>query len=134
MSEEVLAPHALSERDKLNQVNVGMEVFDRLGRRVGRVDDIYSGTGDELLTAPAPAPVMRALPAGSGQPVPGLTDAVGPKEGMPLAVRNRLLHDGFIRVDAGLLKHHRYVLPGQIDQVTGKRVTLRGVAEDLLKY
>ena len=52
---------------------------------------------------------------------------------MPEAVQKRLLHDGFIRMDAdGLFAADRYVLPDQIAGVSGDKVMLK-VSKDQLQ-
>jgi hypothetical protein len=123
MSEDTLAAQTISEKDKevlFGQVKVGMEVIDRLGQKVGKVDDLFSGAGDREPTA-----------QGESHPQ---DDPLGQAGDMPPVVRGRLLHDGFIRIDAGFLKHHRYALWSQIDRVENEdRVSLLAVADDLIK-
>lgn len=124
MSEDAVVAHTVSEKDqedKFGQIKVGMEVIDRLGQKVGRVDDLYSG-----------ADVRQPTAYGESMPQ---DDALGPSGDLPPEVRERLLHDGFIRIDAGFLKHHRYALRSQLDRVEGDdRVSLLVIADDLIKH
>jgi len=66
--------------------------------------------------------------------VPIFDDALEPDDNMPRELRERLQHDGFIRIDAGFLKHHRYALRGQIERVAGGVVVLNVPADELLKH
>jgi hypothetical protein len=127
---------------KFAEVRLGMEVYDRLGKRVGHVDDMH-GASDGQPAAPEVMPVVATpqaanpapvvMPVASGQSAPQ-TDALGAPGEMPREIHDRLMHDGYIRIDAGFLKHHRYALPDQIDTVDGDHIILTVVAEDLIKH
>jgi len=147
----VVSPAASPEKaaeDKSAQIKMGMEVYDRLGKKVGHVDDLRGSGTDGGLTGPGvvapvatpiapspqpanPAPVI--MNTGSEQHVP-TGDPVGSGEDLPREMRQRLLHEGYIRIDAGFLKHHRYALLSQIDRVDGDRVSLNVLVEDLIKH
>jgi hypothetical protein len=132
----------LAVEDKLGQVKPDMHVYDRLGRKVGKVDGIYGGGGDHGPEAPAVVPVVMPVPTQMpliepvtrSETVPEFDDVLEPGDDMPKEVRERLLHNGFIRMDAGFLKRHRYALREQIDQVEAGRVVLNVVADDLFKH
>jgi len=54
---------------------------------------------------------------------------------LPETVRARLLHDGFVRMDAeGLFNADRYILPDQIAGVSGDKVTLNVTKDELVKW
>ncbi len=145
MGEQAIAPQALTERDKgdkLSRISLGMDVFDRLGRRVGKVDDLFGGSHDQQPESPMAVSGASLEPKGGadekplarGQRVPEFDAVLGHSDEMPVEVRGRLMHDGFVRINAGLFHRHRYALAGQIAEVAGNRVTLIPVADDLLKY
>ena len=54
---------------------------------------------------------------------------------VPEEVRNRLVQQGFVRIDAdGLFAADRYVMPEQIDSVSGDGMTLNVTKDELLKH
>ena len=128
-----------AEADRLALIHAGVEVFDRLGKKVGKVDEIYAATsGTVAAAAPAPAAETLAASPVTGAPVlaqaPGTTEVFSLGNDLPREVRERLKSEGYIRIDAGLLHHHRYALSGQVDQVYDDHVSLKVVAEDLIKH
>jgi hypothetical protein len=65
--------------------------------------------------------------------VSDLANVFHPDE-LPEAIRARLLHEGYIRMDAdGLFNADRYVLPDQIASVTGDGVVLKVSKDQLVK-
>ena len=147
MEAQIISP-AIPEKeriDKIGQVAPGMEVYDRIGKKVGKVDDFFSGAEDwkpaaATVTVPVPVATPPALPVvepAAVQPatkVPDFDDVLEPDDEMPPVLRKRLEHDGFIRIDAGFLKHHRYALRGQIDRIESDHVVLNVTAKELLKH
>ena len=147
MQEPIVSPAVPeSERiDKIGQVGPGMDVYDHLGIKVGKVDGLHGGASDEQPRAATVLPV--AVSVSGQQPVPLVATVVQPgskvpefdeahdrDDDIPHELRQRLEHDGFIRIDAGFLKHHRYALREQIDRVQGDRVILNVAAGDLFKH
>src|SRR5262249_14499382 len=127
--------------DLIAQIRDGMEVYDHSGKKVGTVDGLYGGTlGDS--SPPPPEGATVVTPAAGGQPAPIVAAAASAKvpffddadNEFPREMRERLEHDGFIRVDFGFLRHHRYALREQIDSVAAGSVTLNVLAEDLIKH
>jgi hypothetical protein len=110
----------------VSRVREGMEVIDAEGKKIGKVvyvhlgdPDAYTVTGEE-----------EEQPAG----LLDLIDSVfGQEPKVPEEVRERLLHDGFIKVDGGLLGPTRYALAGQIARVSGDTVYLADRKEELVK-
>jgi len=138
-----------SERvDLIGQVAHGMKVFDVGGKLVGRVDATFGGARGEsvpstvaVLAAPGPAAVTgqqpvpiveRVVPASAKVPV--LDHAFDTDEDMPRELRERLEHDGFIRIDAGFFRHHRFALRDQIERVDSNTVGLNVSADELIKH
>jgi len=149
MEQPLVAPTVPpSERvDLIGQISNGMKVYDMAGKVVGHVDGTYGGARGEsvpaavtVINAPAAAPVTGQQPvpiveAVSAQAkVPVFDHALDTDEDLPAELRERLEHDGFIRIDAGFLKHHRYALRDQIARVDEGVVALNILAEYLIKH
>jgi hypothetical protein len=119
------------QQDLLTRVREGMDVFDREGHKVGRVEDVYVGDA-----ADAPAPGRG--PAEDNAPLaPGAGSLVGDvarvfSDNMPDVLRNRLRHNGFIRVSGGLLQGNRFALREQVAAVEGERVVLNVARNELI--
>lgn len=126
----------------LSRVREGMKVFDRDGKEIGEVEDLFIGSVSEN---PAKSGKGSATESGAGFPEPGREDEVLPNfafggtlnptdRGEPDVVRNRLLREGFVKVDShGLFSADRYALPDQIANVSGDSVHLNVLADDLIK-
>ena len=53
---------------------------------------------------------------------------------LPEPIRKRLLHQGFVRLDAaGLFAADRYIMPEQIDSVSGEGLMLNVSRDELIK-
>ena len=149
MEEQMISP-AVPEKqkvDKLALVGLGLEVVDREGNRVGKVHSLYAGSSEqhpaETVVLPAPlgstgqqtVPVIEpVVPITSPVTVPEFDAALHPDDNFPKELRDRLLHDGFIRINAGFLKRHRYALREQIERVENDRVVLNVAEHELLKH
>ena len=137
--------------DRLAPVRHGQDVFDSHGKRVGKVESVFAGEGDlrpgahapaESTVVPLPlAPNQQSTPA--VEPVVPLTSTATVPEfdtffdtntDLPKELRARLAHDGFVRIDAGMLHHHRYALRDQVAQVEGDRVHLNVGEDELIKH
>ena len=150
MQEQTISP-AVPEKqkvDKLALIGLGLEVFDRQGKKVGKVDSLFAGSAEhhatETTVLPAPVaplgqqglPVMEPVivPVPATVTVPEFDSVIRPDEDFPKELRERLEHDGFIRIDAGIFHHHRYALRDQIESVDGNRVLLNVVEHELIKH
>jgi len=150
MEAQIISP-AIPEKeriDKIGQVAPGMEVYDRIGKKVGKVDGLFSGAADyqpaaATVTAvpvpastPAAVPVVEPMLVKPASKVPAFDEVLEPDDEIEMLpeLRERLEHDGFIRIDAGFLKHHRYALRGQIDRIEVDHVVLNVTAKELLKH
>jgi hypothetical protein len=109
----------------ISRVREGMEVVEADGKKIGKV--VYVHLGD---------PDASTVTDDEEQPA-GLLDFVdsvfGKEPNVPEEVRERLLHDGFIKIDGGLLGPTRYALAGQIARVSGNTVYLADRKEELVK-
>src|SRR5262249_10114220 len=133
MTDNPLISPAVPEQHKVDVIGLvreDMQVYDRAGKRVGTVDGIYSGASEPAapaaetiavvqaaVAAPQPAPLIGAVPNPITH-VPEFDDVLEPDEEFPREMRERLVHDGFIRIDAGFLRHHRFALRDQIQRVS----------------
>jgi hypothetical protein len=121
----------------LKHVRQGMEVKDSADQRIGTVKDVYFGAdSDEMMkhgagaaTAPDPSVRKDSLVDDVAR---GLFDVDG--ENLPEEMRQRLLNEGYIRIDtAGLFRSDRFILPEQIARVDGDHVHLNVSTDSLLK-
>jgi hypothetical protein len=121
MTERMTNP--TTDNDLLMRVREGMEVYDSEGHKLGSVSDVFAG--DAADTAQAGGEPSR----GSGQPEPGdgsIVDDVARvfSDNVPEVLRNRMRHNGFIRIGGGLLRGNRYALREHIAGIDGDRVRL----------
>jgi len=119
----------------LTLIREGMDVYDAKNHKIGTVDDLYFGTLDP--TSDASDVIAESAPSrrttGENSLVSDLARAFAGDDEMPDVLRNRLLHDGFIRLDgSGLTGTHRYVLPEQIAGVSGDRGLLKVSRDELI--
>ena len=110
-------------RQLLNSVRVGMDVVASTGDKIGKVDDVYFGSSSvperETKKIVSLADLARALV--SGNPIPEV-------------LRQRLLHDGYFRIEGtGLFGGHMYVLPEQIDVMASETIGISATREELIK-
>ncbi len=119
----------------LKSVETGMDVYDITGDKFGEVDDLYFGAvGDEIVDGVEPATTSEAPVNAQDELIQDFAKALGGEDDLPEELRQRLLHDGYIRIDAnGLFAADRFVLPDQIASVDDKGVHLRVARRDLIK-
>jgi hypothetical protein len=133
--------------DKIAQVTYGMKVYDRAGKKIGHVNGMFGGArGESLLpvgvvvatAAPVPLTGQQTVPLVepvlAPAKVPVFDDVFDADDSLARELRERLEHDGFIRIDAGFLKHHRYALRDQIERAAHGVVTLNVLADNLIKH
>ena len=102
-------------RHLLAQVEEGMEVYDRSGKKVGKVRQCYLGGED-----------LADLGAGAVPPDSVLAE-------VPPALRSRLAYEGFVEIAPGLLGAHRYASGSQLAAVEGDQVQLSVEQGDLAR-
>lgn len=130
------------QNELLTRVKEGMKVYDRDGKEIGMVEDLFIGSTSER---PEGRGKGAATESASGFPEPGRTDEVLPnfafgggvnptEKGEPEVIRNRMLREGFIKVDSrGIFSSDRYALPDQIASVSVNSVHLKVHADDLIE-
>jgi hypothetical protein len=116
----------------LRFVEQGMRVFDREHHEIGKVDWVQFGDDD-----PDTAEVEASGPSGRRDD-DTLIDVLArafTADNVPEEVRDRLVHQGFVRIDAdGLFAADRYVMPEQIASVSGEGMTLNVSKDQLIKH
>ena len=116
----------------LRFVEQGMRVFDREHHEIGKVDWVQFGDDD-----PETPEVEPSGPSGRRTDAT-LFDVLArafTADNVPEEVRDRLLHQGFVRIDAdGLFAADRYVMPEQIASVSGDGMTLNVSKDQLIKH
>lgn len=116
----------------LARVHEGMKVFDRQHHEIGRVERVQMSDDN-----PATEEVEAATPGDLRQRGDSLLDNIADafrSDDLPEEIRERLLQQGFVRIDAaGLFAADRYVTPDQIMSVSGDALTLKVSKDELLK-
>lgn len=116
----------------LTQIVKGMRVFDRQNNEIGTVDRVQMSDDD-----PSTADVEAATPGDLGQRRDTILDNIADAfrtDDLPEEVQERLLQQGFLRIDAdGLFAADRYVTPDQIASVNPEGVVLGVSKDELLK-
>ncbi len=116
----------------LNQVVEGMAVYDRDQKRIGKVRDIFFGSGDDEADQERPGPSPDA-DASDASPFRAFAQTVVDDD-TPSVLRARLLRQGYVQIDsAGLFAADRYATPEQIASVEGDRVLLNVTADELVE-
>jgi hypothetical protein len=117
----------------LDQIREGMTICDPAGNDIGTVD--FVRLSDEDPATPGPEVVTAdPLPRDTGNTLIGALADAFRTDDIPDTLRDRLLREGFIRVDvAGLFAADRYVMPDQIASVSGDKVTLAVDKESLMR-
>ena len=119
----------------LTQIYEGMTVYDRAGDKIGTVEHVYFGAANEEAEERGSGPVT-ASPPGEHESslIEDFAKAIAPTDQVPEPLRQRLLRQGFIRIDStGLFAADRYVMPDQIADVSEDRITLRVTRDELIK-
>jgi hypothetical protein len=125
----------------LEQIHEGMKVYDRHDNEIGTVESVFFGSvsPEEADRGMGPASVSEADEMGEDTPVlfdfafGGAVSSAGEMDEAYELVRSRLLREGYIEVDgAGLLAKDLYVLPDQVQTVSGERVQLSVTRDDLI--
>jgi hypothetical protein len=117
----------------LAQVHEGMKVYDRMHNEIGTVDYVQM-SDDNPATEEVEAATPGDLRERDDSLIDNIAEAFSPDE-LPQEVRERLLQEGFIRIDsAGLFAADRYVAAHQIMSVSGDELTLKVSKDELIKH
>jgi hypothetical protein len=116
----------------LRNVHEGMKVVDARHREIGRVDWVQFGN-DNPSTADAEAQTTEGMAVRNESLIDNVVDAFRIDD-LPEEIRQRLLMQGFVRIDAeGLFAADRYVTPEQIASVSGDELMLAVEKDELVK-
>lgn len=122
------------QADFLREISAGMKVVDSTSREIGTVDWVKYGDDNPLTPEPEAAGIS---PIEDRERRDSLINTIAEafrNDELPREVRERLLHQGFVRVDAdGLFNAGRYIVPEQIAGVSDGRLVLKVSKADLLK-
>jgi hypothetical protein len=113
-------------------IYVGMKVYDNHHHEIGTIDDLKfpENAGEPGVET---ADIDGADRNRRESIIGAIADAFAPDE-LPETLRERLLREGYIRLDAdGLFAADRYILPSQIASAAGDEVTLNVEKDQLIK-
>lgn len=117
-----------------NTIREGMDVVDSDMHTIGTVETFR--ITDEVPGQPEidAAGVSPVLEDNSESLTSILADVLHPDEKLPRELQEKVLRDGFVRLDAaGLFAADRYIFPEHIDRIEGDRLVLKVRKDDLLK-
>jgi hypothetical protein len=113
-------------------IHLGMKVLDRTQKEIGKVDDFRFSENEESPNV-QPADIDASDRYRDKTLVDNIAEVLGAEQ-LPESLRDRLLREGYIRLDtAGLFAADRYILPQQINSTSGDAVVLNVTKDELLK-
>lgn len=116
----------------LRHVEEGMKVYDRERHEIGTVDYVRFGE-DDPSTPDIEAASLSAEPETEHSLLDDVARAFVGDE-LPDEIRQRLLQQGFVRLDAaGLFSADRYIAADQIASVSEEGLTLNVSKDELIK-
>ncbi len=115
-------------------IHVGMTVYDNARNEIGKVEDFrFSENEDDPDIEPADIDATDRHSEHSL--IDDVTRAFLGDDQLPEVLRDRLLTEGFVRLDAnGLFATYRHILPDQIDSVRDDALTLNVSKDELMKW
>jgi hypothetical protein len=123
--------NSTTEGDVMAGVHEGMQVHDSQGKRLGKVDSVFMGARADSTRAGG------ELSIGTGPETTDNDSLIGDvgrafDDSLPEVLRNRLRHNGYVRIRGGLFSGDRFALREHIASVAGDRVNLNIPAEALI--
>jgi hypothetical protein len=113
-------------------IHTGMRVFDSARNEIGKVDDFRFSENEEQPDV-VPTDIDATDRRSGGGLVEDIAEAFWPDD-MPEELRDRLLTQGYIRLDtSGLFAADRYILPEQIASAAGDELMLNVTKDELMK-
>lgn len=117
----------------LRFVEEGMKVFDRERHQIGTVEYVQFGEDDP--ETPEFEAVQPDKEVHDDRLLHTIAEAFAPQDDIPEELRQKLLLQGFVRLDAdGLFAADRYIMPSQIESVSGDGLMLKVSKDELLKH
>lgn len=117
----------------LSGVKEGMHVHDVNDQHVGKVRFVKMSDESSLTPGGATATISPAERVRDESIVEEVAETIVPDDAddLPVEIRERLLRDGYVRIDTGFLRSDRFVTPDQIQSVSEDRVLLN-ITKDTL--
>lgn len=120
-------------QDFFRNIHEGMKVVDARNHEIGKVDWVQFGADDPATPEVEAGSTEGMEPLEERTLADDIADALRVDD-VPDAIRERLLMQGFVRLDAdGLFAADRYILPEQISGVSGDTLTLNVDKDSLMK-
>jgi hypothetical protein len=119
------------QENVLEQVQKGMHVYDRDGKDIGKVEYVQFGDEDPTEHGVETVTVQRP-PVSGGELLDKVLEGARPRDRMPEEFRSRLMRYGFLKVNPGILRSDRYVVADQIAGMSGSRVKLNVLRDELI--
>lgn len=116
--------------EMLSQIHDGMVVYDRESKRVGVVE--FVRFTDEDPSQPGAETLTGSHQYENHSFVESLMDGFTRDDDLSDTVRNRLIREGYIRIDGGFLAPDRIALFDQIATVSNSDVLLNALRDDLI--
>ena len=114
-------------------IHEGRKVYDRTNAEIGTVEMVKFSDEDPTTPEVETAGVNPIEEERDDNLVESIARVFRSDE-LPEELRERLLREGFVLIDAdGLFEADRYVLPDQIASVSGDRLVLKASKAELLK-
>jgi len=124
----------LANNEMLLEIHTGMKVYDRDQHEVGTIE--YVQFTDEDPTQPGPETATETVDKTDpyrNTLVESIAKAIGGESDLPEEMRQKLLREGFIKIDTGILSSDVFALPKQISSVSGEKVYLDVKRDALIK-
>ncbi len=112
-------------------IHLGMKVFDRSHKAIGKVDDLRFPE-NAIDPDVEPADIDASDKPDERETILGAVAEAFGKEEIPEVLRDRLLREGYIRLDTPLGKD-RYILPSQIASASDDEIMLNVEKDALIK-
>lgn len=115
-----------------SQIHEGMSVYDLNEDKIGTVSYIQMTDENPNQPGPETATPSEMREPGEGSLVREVAEAFVDDE-LPEEVQRKLLREGYLRVDIGILRADRFVTPDQISHVSDENVYLSVMSDDLIR-
>lgn len=117
----------------LRDIREGMKVFDSRDHEIGTVERVQYGA-DNPATPELEANSIEGMEPERNRSIVDNVLDVFREDDLPKEIHDRLLMQGFVRLDAdGLFASDRYILPDQILSVMGDKIVLTVEKSELMK-
>jgi hypothetical protein len=117
----------------LSGVKEGMHVHDVNNEHVGKVRFVKMGDENPMSPGVETTTVSRAEGTRNESIVEEVAETIIPDDAddLPVEMRERLIREGYVRIDTGFLRSDRFVTPSQIQSISDDTVIL-SITKDTL--